>query len=500
MRAVRKRLAVGVALLTAAGGGAVALAPPHDDAPAVCPAVCVAPAAATLDAPARPEASVSLDWAGPPAACLNKPAEYTLSVRNLSAQPAQKTVVQVRPPRDAAVRQTIPAAKVVDGVYVWDLGTLDPRSATHLKMTLAPTARGEMGCQAWVTFTGTAGMTVAVKEPRVVVKVSAPEAVTVGDTFKVTYTVKNVGDAPAENVRHALGLGGATPPDCTADCKKLAVLNPGEEWTETAEVTADKGGRMLLAAAARGWGAADAATADAAVQVQVPKLTTTVTGPAAVLVGREARYLVHIENTGDVPVRLTEVQTHLPSGWRTLYPKQTADPGAATEIRPGGSMEWTQVVVPTVVGAGAVSVESTGTRGVKSIGSCQTAVNGIVALRMELVDSIDPVEKGEQTTYEIRVTNTGTMADENVVVSCPLPEQFKLVTATGPVGYAVQDLGTCTVVKFDPVRELHPKTDAVFKVTVKAVAAGDVRFKAQLTSRHLTTSVAKEESTRVYGD
>jgi uncharacterized repeat protein (TIGR01451 family) len=499
MRAVRKRLAVGALMLSAAGG-AVALAPPRDDGPAVCPAACVAPAAHTLDAPARPESAVSLDWAGPPAATLGKPAEYTLSVRNLSAQPAQKTVVQVRPPRDASVQHTAPAAKVVDGVYVWDLGTLDPRSATHLKLTMTPTARGEMGSQAWVTFTGTAGMTVAVREPKVVVKVSAPEAVTVGDTFKVTYTVKNVGDAPAENVRHALGRYATDPLDINVDCKKLAVLQPGEEWTETADVKADHGGRLRVAASARGWGAADAATADATVVVQVPKLTTTVTGPAAVLVGREARYLVCIKNTGDVPVRMTQIQTHLPTGWRTLYPTRTADPNEPGEMSPGGSMEWTQIVVPTTVGAGTVAVEATGTRGVKSIGSCQTAVHGIAALRMELVDSVDPVEKGDQTTYEIRVTNTGTMADENVVVSCPLPEQFKLVSAHGPVGYAVQDLGTCTVVRFDPVRELAPKTDAAFKVTVKAVAAGDVRFKAQLTSRHLTTSVAKEESTRVYGD
>lgn len=500
MRAVRKRMAVGVVMLTAAGGGAVALAPPGtcpaNGCPAACPATGVVPAAATLDAPARPEAAVSLDWSGPPAATLNKPAEYTLSVRNLSAQPAQKTVVQVRAPRDASVRQTAPAAKVVDGVYVWDLGTLEPRSATHLKLTVAPVARGEMGCQAWVTFTGTSGMTVAVREPRVVVKVSAPEAVTVGDTFKVTYTVKNVGDAPAENVRHMLGVDAAAALDAAADCKKLTTLNPGEEWTETADVKAERGGRMVVSAAARGWGAADAATAEAAVRVQVPKLTTTVTGPAAVLVGRKATYRVRVENTGDVPITMNGLRWDVPAGWK-VDGQGKAD---GRTFFPGTIIEAEFDAVPMAVGTGTVTAEATGSQATKSLGTCQTAVNGIAALRMELVDTVDPVEKGGQTTYEVRVTNTGTMADENVVLSCPLPEHFKLVAASGPVGYAVRDLGTCTVVKFDPVRELHPKTDVLFKVTVKAAAAGDVRFKAHLTSKHLSTSVAKEESTRVYGD
>jgi hypothetical protein len=47
---------------------------------------------------------------------------------------------------------------------------------------------------------------------------------------------------------------------------------------------------------------------------------------------------------------------------------------------------------------------------------------------------------------------------------------------------------------------LAPKTEAVFRVKVKAKTAGDVRFKAVLTSMHLATPVTKEESTRVYGE
>jgi uncharacterized repeat protein (TIGR01451 family) len=129
-----------------------------------------------------------------------------------------------------------------------------------------------------------------------------------------------------------------------------------------------------------------------------------------------------------------------------------------------------------------------------------TNVQGIPALRMELVDTVDPVEKGQETTYEIRITNTGSRADTNVVVSCPLPEQLKFVSCKGPVGHTVQQLNNCAFVKFEPVRELSPKTEVVFRVTVKAAQNGDVRFKALLNSTHLSTSVVKEESTRVYGE
>ena len=127
-------------------------------------------------------------------------------------------------------------------------------------------------------------------------------------------------------------------------------------------------------------------------------------------------------------------------------------------------------------------------------------MDGIPALRMELIDTVDPVQKGGETVYEVRVTNTGTKADANVAVACPLPPELTFVKADGPTGHTATALNNCTVVKFDAVRELAPKHEAVFRVTARATATGDVRFKATLNSHSLGTSVVKEESTRVYGE
>ena len=129
-------------------------------------------------------------------------------------------------------------------------------------------------------------------------------------------------------------------------------------------------------------------------------------------------------------------------------------------------------------------------------------------MRMEVADLADPVEKGGETTYEIRLTNTGSKADADVVVACDLPPELELVSVAGPVE-GLHRLGVDSTaagvkresrVQFEPVTELAPQTEAVFRVKVRAAAAGDVRFKATLTSKHLTAPVVKEESTRVYGD
>jgi hypothetical protein len=47
---------------------------------------------------------------------------------------------------------------------------------------------------------------------------------------------------------------------------------------------------------------------------------------------------------------------------------------------------------------------------------------------------------------------------------------------------------------------LPPKAEASYRVRVKAVKAGDLRARFQLSSDDMQKPVTKEESTRVYGD
>ncbi len=460
--------------------------------------------------PVRPEAAVALEWSGPPTVRVNRANEYQLAVRNTSSQLVQKVVVQVRAPKGTTVKETTPAAKVVDGVYLWELGTLELKEAKYLKLTLTPTTRGEMGCQAWVTFTGTAGMKVNVQEPKLQVTISAPEKVAIGDPIPVTYTVKNVGDCTAENVQHTLTqhhqVGSTVTQLFSGNIKfqSIAALVPGEERKEVVQLRGDRGGEIRFAAGAT---ASDdvQASATAKTQVLVPKLEVKVSGPDQLIVNRKGVYKVRVENVGQLAVKDVKARSVIPAGWRLIsrnwgLTTDTEPDLFIAELVPGQGSEATFEALPLTTGQSSWFVEATGSRGTKAVSECRTIVEGIAALRMELVDLVDPVEKGQQTTYEIRITNTGTKADTNVVITCPLPEQMKFVSATGPVNHTVTDLNNCAVVRFEPVRELAPKTEIVYRIVCKAHATGDVRFKAQLNSTHLTTSVVKEESTRVYGE
>ena len=53
---------------------------------------------------------------------------------------------------------------------------------------------------------------------------------------------------------------------------------------------------------------------------------------------------------------------------------------------------------------------------------------------------------------------------------------------------------------FEPLPKLAPRADAIYRVNVRGLAPGDVRFRARIKADGLTDPVLREESTKVYGD
>jgi uncharacterized repeat protein (TIGR01451 family) len=433
------------------------------------------------------EAAVALDWSGPSALARGQVGDYTLNVRNISGQPAQKVVVQLRGPEIGTIRTTSPAAKVVEGVSVWELGTIAPQATVPLKLSIAAERKGDLTCQAWVTFTGGSAMTVAITEPKLQLTVEAPPHAMRGELVPIRYTVTNIGDGVATGVRHAPGSDPSR-----GDDVPMRSLAPGESLVGTTTVRAVAAGPLAIQASAAAEGGLRT-SAEASVLVRAPQLHLEATGPSRLRVGKSGEYKVTVTNRGDA-VAPAVVLTEGTSSEVRLSESPVADlaPGESRTItlrssRPLAGMLTQHFTARTATGDSASTHIS-------------TVIEGAAALRMELVDLVDPVEKGENTTYEIRVTNTGTQSDTNLVIQCPLPETLRFVSATGPSGFSVEDLGSCTMVRFGAVRTLSPKNDVVFRVTVRPTSSGDQRFRAQITSDGLTTSVVKEESTRVLGD
>src|SRR5262249_23509606 len=117
----------------------------------------------------RQEPAVSLEWIGPPTAKMGQPIAYQIMVKNVSASAVQMVNVVARFPSGVTVSNVQPAGINEGNTCRWDVGTLEPRQEKRLDVQLQPVTRGELSCQASVTFTGTSTARLTVREPQLAI-------------------------------------------------------------------------------------------------------------------------------------------------------------------------------------------------------------------------------------------------------------------------------------------------------------------------------------------
>jgi uncharacterized repeat protein (TIGR01451 family) len=126
--------------------------------------------------------------------------------------------------------------------------------------------------------------------------------------------------------------------------------------------------------------------------------------------------------------------------------------------------------------------------------SASTVYKGVPAILVEVVDDLDPVVIGSNTTYTITVTNQGTAPDSDIAVVCELEDSVEYVASGG----ATQGAVSGKKLTFAPLGTLAPKEAVKWTVTVKGVREGDTRFTVSVNSKETTRPVDETEATRVY--
>ena len=90
----------------------------------------------------------------------------------------------------------------------------------------------------------------------------------------------------------------------------------------------------------------------------------------------------------------------------------------------------------------------------------------------------------------------GSKAATNVQVSVDIPPGMKIVSAEGESGHKIQD----GHLVFEPLQQLAPKADTVYRVRAQGLQPGDQRINVQVNTDDLEHPIRREESTRVFGD
>jgi uncharacterized repeat protein (TIGR01451 family) len=452
----------------------------------------------------RQEPAMSIEWIGPPQAKVGRPSDYTIAVRNVGNIVVQQVMVRVRMPAGMSVTAMEPKAFTEGNVLMWELGTMSPKQDKNLQLRVVPDTKGMEGCQAWVTFTGSSSMHVRVSEPKLMIKAAAPERVMVGDAATFALTVSNPGDGPAELVKiHAALSDGLEHPRGKNVDFDIGNLAPGESRSVQLICGTKTGGVQTCECVAEADGDLHAQDR-AAMNVIMPRLDLEVAGPKLRYLDRKAVYTFKVTNPGDAPASNVSVSDVIPQGFKFAQASDSGRHDFSTrtvswflgEIGPGQAREVKLEVVAVNPGEHHHHVAAQAARGLKVENDIMTRVEGLSAIMLEVVDTEDPIEVGADTAYEIRITNTGSKTETDIKLVCVVPDKMQFKSAQGPTRFHEQG----KEIVFEALPKLAPRADAIFRVNVKGVTPGDVRFRAQITSTNLQEPVVEMESTRIYED
>ena len=116
-------------------------------------------------------------------------------------------------------------------------------------------------------------------------------------------------------------------------------------------------------------------------------------------------------------------------------------------------------------------------------------------LSTEIQDFADPIRVGQETTYLVRVLNKGESSDSDVVLVITVPLIMTPVDAEiqGPTSFNIID----QTIRFEPVAQLAPGGDLVYRIRVRANSPGKAVLRAQLTSQSVPTPLSNSEDTDV---
>jgi uncharacterized repeat protein (TIGR01451 family) len=439
----------------------------------------------------------------PAASGAHEELEYRILAENRSRAAAHHVVIHAELPANARYVRADPEPNTAAPNLQWRLGTLDAGAQREIRLVLAPAGPGNLRVCVRVTFEHGVCVTTQVAPPMLPalsVRKRGPTAAQRGQPLTFLVTVVNTGQAPAHNVtlvdtlpeglEHASGQKQLT--------FALGTLAPGQARQVTYQVVARADGRWCNRAVVT----ADGGLRDEAevcIVVTEAKLALTKTGPKQQYLSTPITYRLTVTNPGTGPATNLVLVDRVPAGAVFV----SASNGGRLV---GDRVQWTlgplapgasrTVEVKFRAAAAGVLVnqaEASADRGLRASAEARTEVLGAPGLLLEAVDRDDPIEVGADTAYEIIVRNQGTLPVTNIRLTATVPAELAIVRVQGPVDHKKDE----QKIIFEPLK-LPANTETIFRIFVRAVKPGDVRFRVEMTADQLPAgAVREEESTNI---
>jgi uncharacterized repeat protein (TIGR01451 family) len=446
----------------------------------------------------------------PASAAAGQDLEYHICVENLSAAPAHHVIVRDPLPANTRYIRANPEPSAKEPELIWNLGTLEACACKEITLVLSPTGGGDVVNCARVQFEHGQCVTTRIARPGVKVTKSGPTQAAVNATLGYQLNVTNTGAMELTGVvlsdKLPVGLDHASGQrDLTWD---LGTLAPGQSRVVDYQVVARAAGtfRNKAVVTAAG-GLRDEVEHE--VQVAEAKIGLTMTGPATANINAPVTYQITVSNGGTIP--LTNVVLVDPVPAQMLFVSAGSGGLLMSQGGPAGTgvVQWN---LGTLLPAASRTVEvvlrssapgricnrarATADGGLSAQDEKCTDFEGQPGLLLMVVDTVDPVIVGGQTSYKITVLNQGFVRATNVRIQAEIPQELTFVNSEGPTKPRLEG----QILTFPPI-DLEPRKDARYEVFVQANKPGNLRFKVDMTADQLPSGkVHREEATTVFSE
>lgn len=449
------------------------------------------------------DASLTVDWVTPESILLLKQGKFDLVLRNRGRVTIEQIRITNVLPEGFRFVKCDPLPTSAKPKRVWIVKKLEPQDEARISLYLIPTAVGNAKSHARVDFHVASTSSFKVVEPKLKIAAEGSEKVLVGNQAVFNVIVKNPGSGRTTGVRMKAFLPDALEAIAAGNEYDLGTLNPGEARSI----------RVLARVKSIGLHKVKfVAIADDNLRDEVTKEVTglqaklgvAITGPKFRYLARPATYKVRVVNNGNATARNVNLHVRVPRAFAYLSGGDKGRFDASTKTvnwfvgTLGVGKQATAEFQLKAVNRGnfPLLAEATGDRGLKANDKHVTRVDGIAAILLEVVDVDDPVEVGAITYYEILVTNQGTEFARNIKIAAKVPDGVQILDSKGPSDGKIAG----NTITFAPLAKLAPRADAIYRVKVRMMKAGDLRVEATAMADSLEAPVKELESTKVYSD
>ena len=435
----------------------------------------------------------------------NQPFSYVIRVINPTRENMRNVIVKETQPATYRLVSSIPQATNAKDGKQWALGDIAAGSTREIQINgqVSDAKAQQIVSCVTVTHDVTGCWAIRVAEPKLKLTQAIPDMHLICDQIPLKMTVCNEGTGTARGVRvfSQLPQGVSTLDGQTALAVNVGDVPAGKCIEVPVMLKATQSASFTVTSQAR---SSDGQTSEASSKfiVQQPILAITKKAPEKRLLGRKVKYDITVTNKSKVTAKNVKVVDQVPNGVKISGASNGGQLNQQTnevhwnipQLAAGEARNLSLELVSNKQGTLTNTATASASCAESVTASASTKIEGIPAILLEVVDIEDPIEMGENVTYMVTVTNQGSADGTNIRIECTLENSMQYVSSAG----ATMATPTENKIVFDALPSLKPKTRASWKVVVRAVQPGDVRFMVKMTSDQISRHVVETEATNFY--